>query len=191
MRIPLLVIITGLPCTGKTTLGKRIAQELGLPLVNKDGIKELLFDHLGWSDRTWSKKLGGASTELLYYFAETQLAVGRSLVIESNFDPAFATPRFLALKEKYPFTPCQIQCQTEGEVLFQRFKDRAESGERHAGHGDQFNYPEFRAVLLKGSLDHLAIGGQVIELDTTDFQQIDYGSLLAALQAAVAACGTR
>src|ERR1700712_3623889 len=105
-----LIIVTGLPCTGKTTLGRHIAKELGWPFVHKDGIKESLFDHLGWSDRAWSKLLGRASSELLYYFAETQLAAGHSFVIESNFDPTFATPRFQALQAQYGFTPIQIYC---------------------------------------------------------------------------------
>ncbi|MCX6049790.1 MAG: AAA family ATPase [Chloroflexi bacterium] len=180
---PFLIIITGLPCTGKTTLGRRLAQALGWPFVHKDGIKEMLFEHLGGSDRTWSKQLGRASSELLYYFAETQLIVGRSLVIESNFDPAFATPRLLALQEKYGFVPIQIQCQAEGDVLFRRFQKRSESGERHLGHGDHLNYAEFKTVLLNGAVHRLAIGGPVFEIDTTDFQKIDYSVLIGAIQA--------
>ncbi|MFZ4462043.1 MAG: AAA family ATPase [Patescibacteria group bacterium] len=42
----LLIIITGLPCTGKTTLGRKLAEELRLPFVSKDDFKELLFDDL-------------------------------------------------------------------------------------------------------------------------------------------------
>ncbi len=183
---PSLIIVSGLPCTGKTTLGRCIAKELRLPFVHKDGLKERLFEHLGWSDRAWSKQLGRASAELLYYFAETQLAVGRSLVLESNFDPAFATPRFRALQEQYNFVPIQIQCKAEGEVLLQRFKTRAESGERHPGHVDHLNYAEFQTVLLNQSSHTLAIGGQVIEIDTTDFQKIDYVGLMAALQTTAA-----
>ena len=52
-----LIIIWGLPCTGKTTLGPWLAKELGLPFVHKDGIKESLFESLGWKDRAWSKQL--------------------------------------------------------------------------------------------------------------------------------------
>lgn len=184
MPKPILVIVLGRPCTGKTTLGRRIARGLGWPFVHKDGIKELLFDNLGWSDREWSKKLGRASSELLYYLAETHLSVGRSLVVESNFVPQFATPKLLALKEKLGFEPFQILCQAPAYILFERFKVRAESGERHPGHVDHLNYDEFRATLHNSRSKILDIGGKVVEIDTTDFQTIDDSGLLKAIQSA-------
>ena len=37
---PLLVIVTGLPCTGKTALSRRLAGAIPLPLIAKDDLKE-------------------------------------------------------------------------------------------------------------------------------------------------------
>ncbi len=172
------IIISGPPGTGKTTLGKRLAQELNLPFVHKDGIKELLFDKLGWSDRAWSKTLGIASYALLFYFLETQLSAGRSCIVESNFHADFDTERFLALKAQYDFEPLQICCMADGEVVFQRFKDRAASGERHPGHVETPNLEEFKPVLLRGRDEVMHIGGTVIEVDTTDFEKVDYEGLV-------------
>ena len=53
--VPRLLIVNGLPGSGKTTLSRELAPRLGLPLISKDDIKELLFDQLGWSDREHSK----------------------------------------------------------------------------------------------------------------------------------------
>jgi predicted kinase len=184
--LPILVLISGLPATGKTMLGQRLAQELHLPFVHKDGIKEVLFDQLGWRDRVWSKQLGRASSELLYYFAEAQVKAERSLLLESNFDPAFATPRLLALQTQYPFQPVQIFCKAADEVRWQRFQQRAESGERHPGHVDHLNYAEFQVAVNPGGATPLTIGGQLIEVDTTDFQTIDYGGIMATLRAEIA-----
>ncbi len=179
---PLLVIVSGPPCTGKTTLGRRIAAEFGLPFVNKDGIKETLFDSLGWSDRAWSRRLGIASFAVLFLVVEAQLAAGRSLVAEGNFDPEWHTPRFLALKEHCAFTPLQVQLRTEGETLLARFKARSLSGERHPGHVEGGQWEEQRATLSRGRHEPLALGGPVIELDTTDFGAIDYDALFAAVR---------
>lgn len=177
-----LIIILGPPGSGKTTLGKRIAKDLNLPFIHKDGIKELLFDKLGWSDRAWSRKVGIASYAMLYYFIETQLSAGRSCIVESNFNAAYDTDQFLALKAKYDFEPLQICCMADGEVLFQRFKERAESGDRHPGHVETLNLEEFKSVLLRGRDEAMDIGGTVVEVDTTDFEKVDYEGLVEGIR---------
>ena len=64
------IIISGLPCTGKTTLGHKIAKRYNLPFISKDAVKESLFDSLGCDTREWSKRLGQATYPILYYFME-------------------------------------------------------------------------------------------------------------------------
>src|SRR6266508_4058354 len=56
-----LLLVTGAPSSGKTTLAVPLARHLGLPLITKDTIKEALFDTLGTGDHTWSTRLGAAS----------------------------------------------------------------------------------------------------------------------------------
>ena len=179
----LLIIVSGPPCTGKATLGKRLAEDLRLPFFNKDGIKEILFDTLGWKDRDWSRKLGVASYELLYHAVEAQVSAGKPVIMESNFSNGRATTRIQEMKTRYEAETLQIQCTTGGEVLFNRFKERAESGDRHPGHVDTSTYDEMRDILLKGKHDPLDIGGLIIEVDTTDFAAIQYNQLLTEVQA--------
>lgn len=188
MSAPLLVIVTGLPGTGKTTLGRRLAADLGLPFLYKDGIKETLFDSLGWSDREWSRRLGLASYDLLYYVLEVELAAGRSLVVESNFSTSYSTPRFLALKERHGFEPFQILCHAAGDIILARFRSRAFATDRHPGHVEGANMAEFEPIVRRGRAEPLDIGGTLVEVDTTDFARVDYDALLAAVRIAAAAC---
>lgn len=176
------IIITGLPGTGKTTLGKHLARRYRLPFVHKDGIKEVLFDAFEKCTPDLSRKLGLSSILLLHYFTETLLNVGQSVIVEANFNPALATPEWLALKEKCDFNPFQILCFTEGEVLVERFIQRIGTNERHPGHPDRVDDPNLKLTLIQGRQENLKLGGQVYELDTTDFEQIDYQALYAALE---------
>jgi hypothetical protein len=154
----------------------------------KDTIKESLFETLGAdcrqsaSDRAWSRRLGGASMELLYLYVESQVAAGRSCVVEGNFDAAFATPAFRRLAARYPFLPIQIDCVADPAVLAARFRERALSGERHPGHQDHLPPDPQLDRPIPGRLETLDIGGHVIEVEMSDFAQLDYDDLCARIR---------
>lgn len=173
-----IVLITGFPASGKTTIGNELAKRMRIPFLSKDDIKEHLFDRLGWEDREWSKKLSLVSYDSLYYYAETLLKANVSFVIESNFKPEFDNPKVTALIERYDVALAQILYHANGGVLFERFKSRAESGLRHPGHVDTSNYKEFKKILLEGQSEPLSVAGAVIDVDTTDFTKVDVDQLL-------------
>ncbi len=179
----LLVLISGPPGAGKTTLGAAIARELGFPFINKDGIKELLFDTLGVKDREWSRQLGIASTALLFHVIERQLAAGQSVVAESAFHTAFDAPKLKRLQERYRFQTLEIHCTAETEALLARFVSRAQSPERHPGHGEQGQPGELRANLERGVYAPLSLPGEALSVDTTDFARIDHQRLVQQLRA--------
>jgi predicted kinase len=175
--MPLLIIVTGHPCTGKTTLAQHIGDKFSLPLISRDAIKEPLFDVLGWSDRTWSRKLGGATFAVMYEMLGSLLRARVSCIVESNFDVEIASAKFRTLNQRFPFKPFQVVCVTQSQVLLERFRHRDETGERHPGHVDHLGYDEIRERLLQGDHGSLDIGGQVLTIDTTDFDAIDYHEL--------------
>ena len=57
MKRPLVVVVTGPPAAGKTTIAREVAARLRLPLITKDTIKEALFDGLGTADLAWYRGL--------------------------------------------------------------------------------------------------------------------------------------
>jgi hypothetical protein len=148
-----------------------------LPCFCRDTFKEILFDTLGYADRDWSRRLGIASYVLLYSAIEEELRAGRSLIAESNFHPDAAGPAFVSLLNKYAFDVVQILCTTATPVLLKRFEQRAASGERHPGHVEQQSLDEFRTLLANAATEPIPIEGELIKLDTTDLDHVDFASI--------------
>jgi predicted kinase len=170
--------VTGPPASGKSTLAERIARELSLPLIAKDVIKETLFDAFGTRDREWSIWLGQATYPLIFRFLEVQLAAGRSVVVDATFGPEMANAEFEALNARHPFRALQIYCTAPNEVLYERYAARA--AERHPGHVDSQILDEINAQLEEDRWRPLDVGGETIEVDTSDFGSVDFEGLVNA-----------
>jgi predicted kinase len=179
MRMAAVLVITGAPATGKSTIGRRLAQELRIPYVGKDDFKESLFDTLGSQDRAWSIRLNRASNQLLFRSATFLLEAGQSVALESNFLQRY-TQAFLSLRDKYGCRFVQVMCTCDEEALLQRFRQRALSGERHPGHGDANLTADLIEALRDNRWLPLSIGGPLLVVDTTN-QNVDFDRLLAQI----------
>lgn len=176
---PVLLVITGYPGSGKTTLSRKLAERFHLPCFNKDDFKERLADVLGCEDSDESKRLGRATYAIMDYVTESVLRAGISFLVESNFSAPLHSERFARMVEQHGYYPLQILCKAEPEVLLERVTRRIQSGERHFAHKEQEEIASgrFRIGIGKGRIEPLVVGGEILELDTTDFTRIDYNAL--------------
>ena len=172
-----MLVVTGAPASGKTTVATRLAHDLGLPYLGKDLFKETLFDVLGWSDRAWSQRVATASMRLLFRCAAAVLEAGGSVVLESNFYDAWDTPELLRLQQRFGCRFVQVVCTAPGPLLVERFEARVRSGDRHPGHVDPASLEELRPKLLDNVWGPLGLSGPVLRVDTHDFTAIDYAAL--------------
>lgn len=140
----LLILIAGLPATGKTTLSQVIASQLSLPLVSKDAIKEILFDDVGHVSREWGEKLNAPTYSLLNYFVESSLKSGQSLVVEAPYDNDFPRATYEKWQREYGFECAQVLCFADTDVLIDRFVARIGSPDRHPGHNDKEALDDFK-----------------------------------------------
>ena len=165
VAVPLLLVVTGMPSSGKTTVAEGLAGRLGLPLIAKDAIKESLYESLGAEDVSASARLGTAAYTLIFGLARTMLASRISLIVEANFfrdqEPDFASLPDHRL--------VQIHCEAPLAVVLQRYGNRS----RHAGHHDAEKIKELPARFESGAHSPLTLPGELIQLDTTEPVELD------------------
>ena len=168
----LLVVVTGPPAAGKTTVARAIATELRLPMIAKDRIKEALFEGLGTGDLAWSQRLGVGTYLAMLALAEDSVAAGADLILEANFVcGGEVETRLAALPARF----VQIHCSAPLEVLLERYGRR----ERHPGHVDAQRIEALRNAVESGRHDPLDLPGETIRLDTSI--EIELRDVLARL----------
>lgn len=125
-----LILISGCPGAGKTSLARPLAETLAIPLIAKDDIKETLFDSLNGEpgDLAFSRQIGGAAMEVLWTLA------GRcpDVMLEANFRPGspYERERIQAMGANV----IEVHCRCDRNTAARRFADRAARGERHLAH---------------------------------------------------------
>jgi predicted kinase len=179
-----LVIVTGPPASGKTTLAARLSEDCRVPLITKDGIKEAMLDEAGSVDRDSSQRLGRAAWAVLWHLAEVELAAGRSALLEGNFSSEHATGQLTRLAGKYHFATLQIHCAAPIDVLHTRYGERIDA--RHPGHADAERVADIRP-LLDPELYLLPVSGDLIRVETSSLESFDYESVKATVDNHLAA----
>jgi predicted kinase len=156
---PLLVVVTGMPSSGKTTVAEELARRLRLPLIAKDEIKESLYETLGAEDVTASGRLGAAAYALIFALARVMLGAGASVIVEGNF--------FRDQAHEFAALPAhrlvQLHCDAPLDVLLDRYAKRR----RHAGHHDAEKIRELPRRFESGAHGPLSLDGELIRIDTT------------------------
>jgi predicted kinase len=126
------IVITGLPGTGKSTLAHELAGRYRWPVLAKDSIKEPLLDVFGSSDAAHSRRLSDASFATMFRLGAEWVRAGHNVLLEGNFRPGEHEESLRAALASAQVA--QVLCRVPEAERLRRLATRENDPARHAGH---------------------------------------------------------
>ncbi|MCX5075342.1 AAA family ATPase [Streptomyces sp. NPDC054949] len=153
---PVLVVVSGPPATGKSTLARLLGQDLGCPTIIRDEIKQGMVmnasDHQAGDD----DPLNIPTLEAFFQTITVLLRAGVTLVAEAAFQDRLWRPR---LEPLMPLADIRVvRCTTPTPGIVDRITERARTDDHRAAHADEalladiasgtYDPEEFEAIRL-------------------------------------------
>lgn len=149
MSTPTLVVVSGGPGTGKTTLAHELARVLGCPAIIRDEIKQgMVMSHPGYQSGG-DDPLNYPTLDAFFGVLKVLLKVGVTVVAEAAFQDRLWRPNLEPLTGLAHLRV--IRCTTDADIAHDRIIQRAKEDAHRAAHGDQ------------DLLDSIAAGGHSLD----------------------------
>jgi predicted kinase len=193
-----IIIIAGMPASGKTTIANKLGKAFGYPILEKDSIKEELFDVIGFDSYAEKRRHDVAATAVLLRCSEALLQGGVSFICVNNFRPE-SQPRLQSILDSTGCKCVTVFFGGDADVFYRRYVERDDKHLRHLGHilqehyppreGDSLNYKmtreEFAEKFEKLGMANFRVAGPRIEVDATRPEKIDVEKLVDDIRKAL------
>ncbi|MEM7405845.1 MAG: AAA family ATPase [Pseudomonadota bacterium] len=173
------LVVTGLPASGKSTVGAQLAAALGWRLLDKDAYLEALFDARGCATPDERQQLSRESDAQFIADAreESRVVLVSHWRARGETGPSGTPIDWLG--ETYR-TIVEVHCRCDPTIAATRFRQRV----RHPGHQDERRDHEATLSWLRGCSQSMPLGiGSCLTVATGS--RPDLGALLARIDLAL------
>ncbi|MCL2088035.1 MAG: AAA family ATPase [Oscillospiraceae bacterium] len=167
-----LILISGMPGTGKSTYAQYLSENLCLPLVSYDHIKSKEWDYLEQNDLNGVLKpsFGKLAYDFFWFFCDEIMATKSSLIADYIFHPMNVND-LNALTKKHGYKAITVLFDCDVKVAYDRFTVR--NKDRHPGIAVRdISYEDFEKD-TKANRD-FRYGDKIIHVKTNDFESVSY-----------------
>ena len=128
-----LLLLTGDIAAGKSTFSKILSERYHAAVFQKDTIKEILGDYIGFHNREENKVLSNTTIEIMCHIFSRIALTGNDIILEANFhESELKKLHSIAVENQYAVLT--IVLQGDAEVLYHRYLHRMNEENRHPVH---------------------------------------------------------
>lgn len=168
MNKPLLIVVTGSPASGKTTLAHILAGKIHCPLISRDDLKEGLLNTLDIPHAQLDKSVEIIVYDTFFETIELLISKGISIIVEAAFQDKLWRPKLLNFLDRAEIKI--VICKANPELIRSRFTNRFSNNPgRKKYHGDQaVSLPKRQFTSLVENYKPVNINTPMLQVDTTD-----------------------
>lgn len=172
-----IILVSGMPGTGKTSFARWLSSKMHIPLVCYDHIKEKTIEITEAScENEEQKKLFGRFPYDFFWFSCEEIMRSSSMLIAEYFFADQMKETINMLIEKYHYQTINVHFDTSVETAHRRFHERNHNAPKIEGMRPiEIPFEQFVAG-TKGNKD-FRYGENLIYVDTTDFTTVSYESI--------------
>lgn len=128
-----LLLITGDIAAGKSTFSEILSKRYKTATFQKDVLKEILGDTIGFHNREENKRLSDATIEIMCHIFSKVVITGNSLILESNFHEA-ELKKLHEIARNNQYDVLTLVLRGDAEILYDRYLFRMNEENRHPVH---------------------------------------------------------
>ncbi len=136
-----LIVMRGLPGSGKSALSRALSKHLSWPLIDKDDVRDLLGDEI--------PGIGGLAYDIMFNIARRQLLQGLNVICDSPLVARVSYDRAQAIAKETQASLVVIECVCSDESLWRsRITERKTQGLPTHHQTDWDSFQDYRRFYL-------------------------------------------
>lgn len=138
-----LILITGIPGSGKTTISQKLSRELGIKRISKDEFKLDYYEKYGFASNEEKHELDKLAEEQVYREIVCSAKSGTDLIVDKWY---VDTDIIIQQVPKHVMNIICVQLSVSPQIAAKRYNQRINDGTRHIALSITNQYPAVTGV---------------------------------------------